>query len=85
MINTREHWCKACTTTFYVNLGERFTGDVFLVCPACRREHFRHFEMGSNRLGDLKNDLRVGFRYLRESRNHGRSLPVIKERLQPID
>lgn len=53
MINTREHWCKACSSTFYVNLGERFTGDVFLVCPVCKREHYRHFAMGTAQHCDI--------------------------------
>lgn len=47
LVNSREHYCKACNTTFFVNLGERFTGDVFLVCPECGRPHYRHFAMGT--------------------------------------
>lgn len=46
MINSREHWCKWCETWFFVNIGERFTGDVFLVCPVCQCRHYRHFAMG---------------------------------------
>lgn len=45
-MSSREHWCKWCKSWFFVSLCERFTGDVFLVCPVCKWKHYRHFAMG---------------------------------------
>src|ERR1700741_519458 len=56
-----------------------------LECFIQSRQHFRHFKMSADCLGDLKNDLSVGFSCLRESRTHVRRLPMIEEKLQPID
>ena len=40
------HWCKHCETWFAVELGAKFSGDVFLVCPTCSSRHYRHFTNG---------------------------------------
>lgn len=40
------HYCKHCQRQFLVRLPERFSGDVFLVCPGCEWQHYRHFALG---------------------------------------
>lgn len=47
-MNADIHYCQHCKNHFYVKLAEKFSGDVFLVCPndLCRWQHYRHFYNG---------------------------------------
>lgn len=40
------HYCKCCENYFSVRLDELETGDFFLRCPHCEKDHYRHFING---------------------------------------
>lgn len=40
------HYCKICDRWFYVRLEPKVSGDFFLECPNCLKQHYRHFEKG---------------------------------------
>lgn len=40
------HYCKFCDCTFRIKIHELETGDFFIKCPRCDKNHYRYFENG---------------------------------------
>ena len=55
------HTCMSCGNNFKIKVHERESGDAFLRCPFCKKDHYRNFKDGAVRHASLSRAKREPF------------------------